>query len=256
MAVIWQKRSRDKLYEVRRAGASTRLYTNGIFHSQFNPRQPITDNLWNMLALPAYFHKQPAAIKRGLVLGVGGGAVMRHIMRLSPDAAVFGVDLDGTHLKVAERFFGVKGENVRLIHAEAVQWINNYQGQTFDFIVDDLFGETTDAQQLPERAVPLTGEWLCALERQLAPDGVLAFNLESEGQWRKLRQCTALNLPGRFAQLTKITHPRYLNAVAALLPQSFSAAQLRQALTVEPVYQRWMNRGGLPFGFSSQFQPG
>lgn len=247
MALIWQKRSRDKLYEVRQAGASTRLYTSGVFHSQFNHRCPVTDNLWNMLALPAYFHEYPRALQRVLVLGVGGGAVMRHLLDVAPNAKVVGVDLDATHLHVAKNFFGVKGTRIRLVHAEAVQWLGSYSGPKFDVIIDDLFGETLDAQQLPQRAVPVSEPWLHGLQQQLAPGGVLGFNLESGGQCRKLMQCVRVSRSSPFVQLSQISHSRYDNAVAALLPRKLTLAKAHRALSIEPTYQRWLSRKSLPY---------
>lgn len=247
MALIWQKCTRDKIYEVRRAGASTRLYTNGVFHSQFNCRRPVTDNLWNMLALPAYLHENPDAVQYVLVLGVGGGAVMRHLLDVAPNAHVVGVDLDATHLHVAKKFFGVNGVRVHLIHEEAVQWLSSYSGPKFDVIIDDLFGESLDAQQLPQRAVPVSEPWLHLLQRHLAPDGVLGFNLESGGQCSKLKQCVRRDQSSSFAQLLQISHSRYENAVAALLPRKLTLAKAHQALSIQPIYQRWLARNALPY---------
>jgi len=58
---------------VRSAGYSLRLYTDGVFHTQYNPGNPLTGHIWDLLMLPAFFY-EPDTIKRVLVLGVGGVA--------------------------------------------------------------------------------------------------------------------------------------------------------------------------------------
>ena len=66
MAVIWSKTTKDTHFEVRRAGRSVRLYSNGVFHSQYNPANPISGTVWDLLLLPAFF-RPTGTIRRALV---------------------------------------------------------------------------------------------------------------------------------------------------------------------------------------------
>ncbi|MEJ2060857.1 MAG: class I SAM-dependent methyltransferase, partial [Gammaproteobacteria bacterium] len=100
MAVLWEKRSGGRHYEVRGAGATRRLYTDGVFHSQFSPRRPLTGSIWDLLLLPAYFH-DPSDIRRVLVLGVGGGTVIRQFQHFIAPECIEGVELNPVHLTVA-----------------------------------------------------------------------------------------------------------------------------------------------------------
>ncbi len=75
MALIWQKQNHATDYRVVRAGASIRLYRNGVLHSQWNPRQPVKGNLWELFLLSSLGNE--GALKRALVLGLGGGAVVK-----------------------------------------------------------------------------------------------------------------------------------------------------------------------------------
>lgn len=68
MSLIWSKNVSGVQYEVRSAGSSKRLYTNGVFHSQYNPVQKITGHVWDLLMIPAFFYPQNT-IKKVLVLG-------------------------------------------------------------------------------------------------------------------------------------------------------------------------------------------
>ena len=73
MALVYQKQLGNSHYEVRSAGASLRLYSNGVLHSQYNPNTPVGGTIWDLLLLPGFFKDTPP--KRILVLGLGGGAI-------------------------------------------------------------------------------------------------------------------------------------------------------------------------------------
>lgn len=246
MSLLWQKNSAGKSYQVRQAGASLRLYTDGTFHSQYNERQPLSGNLWNMLALPAYLH--PGRLNHILVLGVGGGAVLRHLAQLAPQANIVGVDLDATHLTIARRFFKVRGRRVKLVHADAVHWLTQYSGPRFDLIIDDLFGETKDVEQLPVRAVTVTKQWLQALQSRLQSGGIVGLNIESPAQAKNIHRRLKQS-PLAFEQWIQITQPRYHNAVVALLQRKVTQCQIDASLALEPVYRRWQQRECMPYEF-------
>ena len=76
MAIIWSHRENGHLYQVRGAGASLRLYTDGVLHSQFNPRRVVTGSVWDLLWLPLFFRSSPAP-DRVLLLGMGAGTAVR-----------------------------------------------------------------------------------------------------------------------------------------------------------------------------------
>ena len=91
MALVWEKRVGHNHYQVRTHGATVRLYSNGVFHSQWNPRDPLKGSLWELLLLPAFFlpHGQ---VQRVLLLGVGGGALGVPRIAHPPDVLT-GLDL-------------------------------------------------------------------------------------------------------------------------------------------------------------------
>lgn len=226
MAVIWTKATRDTHFEVRRAGRSIRLYTNGVFHSQFNPANPISDTVWNLLLLPAFFGPSNR-VQRVLVLGVGGGAIVRLLRQFVQPERIVGVELDPTHIEIARRFFGVTPKIAELVEADAVDWLDRYRGPPFDLIVDDLFGEQ-DGE--PVRAVEADKKWLGLLSRNLSDDGVLVMNFIGT---RALRAATAElreAMPGRFGGAFHLSLPDYENAVGAFIREPLPARRLRDAL--------------------------
>ena len=166
-------------YSVRAHGASVRLYTNGVFHSQWNPDRPFAGGVWDCLSLPVLY-REPGAVRRALVLGVGGGAVLQQLARLLPAAHLVGVELEAAHLEVARRHFGLdaldgaRPVSATLVHADAMRWVASAEpGEPFDLIVDDLYGHENGE---PSRAVALEPVWVEALAALLSPAGLYVAN--------------------------------------------------------------------------------
>lgn len=236
MALLWAKQTTDCQYEVRSAGQSVRLYSNGVFHSQWNPNRVFGDAIWDLLALPALPllgepNSDYTADLRVLVLGVGGGAVIRQLLALmgadQRGLVIEGVDLDPHHLAIARRWFGL-GEfaNVNLIVADAVDWVANYQGTGFDLVIDDLFGHTeTNAHGEVEvsRSVPFDARWSRSLCSLLAEGGALVINNGDRAEIRTA--CRQLLVPQADVDDSLLTatnygvqlsHSRYDNRVLAV----------------------------------------
>ena len=226
MAVLWRQRVGATLYEVRTAGNTRRLYSNGVLHSQYNERRPVTGNVWDLLLLPAFLATRP--VRRVLVLGVGGGAVIRQLQHFVQPERILGVELNPVHLRVARRFFGVQGPGVELQRAEARQWLADYEGPPFDLVIEDLFGER-DGQ--PVRAIAADADWLAGLGRVLAPDGILVMNFPS---LRELRACTALQDRARFVSILRLATPQNDNAVGVFLPCTLKNGELQARLRAIP----------------------
>ncbi|NHN36051.1 hypothetical protein G8764_01955 [Pseudomaricurvus alcaniphilus] len=233
MAVIWEKRSASSaqphnidVYQVRSAGRSRRLYTNGVFHSQYNPHYPAAGSVWDLLLLPAFFHP-PGALQRVLVLGVGGGAVLKQLQHFLQPASITGVELNPVHLQVARRFFEVKGKCFQLYEADAVAWLKAYRGPKFDLIIDDLFG---DMDGIPARAVAAEPGWCRLLQRRLASDGSLVMNFDTPAGLAGSAWLADPEFAGSWQQRLRFSTPLYENAVGLFTRQPTSLAQFRHHL--------------------------
>lgn len=226
MAIIWQKNIDGVHYEVRTAGKTHRLYTNGVFHSQYHPDRPTTGGIWDLLMLPALF-LPPHKIQRVLVLGVGGGAVIQQLQRYVQPATVVGVELNPVHLQVARRFFGVDDRNTELHQAEAVAWMENYEGPPFDMIIEDLFVEQKGE---PVRAVKANIEWCDVLSRHLSRDGMLVLNFIDSAEMRQSECLNKHYLSRRFKSAFQFTLPLYENVIVALLRSQADNRSLRTHL--------------------------
>lgn len=214
MAILWRKALDGVRYEVRSAGRTVRLYTNGVLHTQYNPARLLTGSVWDLLLLGAL--TQPRArIRRVLVLGVGGGAVIRQLLHLLPDAHVTGVELNPVHIDLARRFFGLRDARVELHCENAITWLALYDGEPFDLVIDDLFGER-DGE--PCRAVNADADWFDLLVTHLRPHGTLVMNFAGPEEVRRCAWRGDRALRRRFPAALSLSTPTCENRVVAFLP--------------------------------------
>ncbi len=215
MAVIWQASRKGVHYEVRRAGASVRLYTDGVFHSQWNPQRPLAGHLWDLLFLPALFSVKAPKLDRILVLGVGGGAVINAFCEMLSVNHIDGVDLDPLHLRIAKRFFVQSRNNVALLEDDAQRYVEQANKVKYDVIVEDLFCGALDDPSDAVRLIAVDKAWLNALNKRLTDHGVLAINFENEAQMRGALRPKVYRSAG-FHQRVFFRHNRYENVIAVL----------------------------------------
>lgn len=203
-----------------------RLYKDRVFHSQWNKHRPMSNGVWDLLFLPALLLPEPS-VKRVLLLGVGGGAVINQFTHLlSPDRVV-GVELDPVHIQVARRFFGVKHESVTLHHADAIAWLKSYRGEKFDMVIEDLFTEKVGE---PVRVATADQAWFRVLKRHLRPGGALVINFEDAAQMRASGAAYQSTLNGKPDIRYQFNQPSYGNSVCAFMGDTVSPAMLRSRL--------------------------
>ena len=230
MAILWQKQTWDTRYEVRNAGRSLRLYSNGVFHSQYHPGREISGGVWDLLMLPAFF-RPLSRTRRVLVLGVGGGTVIHLLNRFVAPEEIVGVELNPVHLQVARQFFGIERHMASLHQADAVAWLERYDGPPFDMIIDDLFGNhDVDLG----RAVPADEGWCKTLLQNLNRNGILVMNFIGS---RALRDCACLTAPALARQIKstfQLSLPDYENCIGVFLGASATSRGLRESLAKVP----------------------
>jgi len=226
MSILWQRDVGSTNYQLRQTGNSLRLYTNRVFHSQYNPGRPVTGSVWDLLLLPAFFYPL-GSIRRVLVLGVGGGAVIQQLRRFIQPDTVVGVELSATHLYLAERFFGVSGSDVELIRADAVDWVNEYRGPVFDIVIDDLFGHVDGETQ---RSVFADRAWVSSLTRCLSSDGMIVCNFASRLELMASAYLSHSALRRKFSSAFYLGTAQNYNAVGTFLKRPATPRQLRDRL--------------------------
>jgi len=230
MALIWRKQVSGTQYEVRSAGNSMRLYTDGVFHSQFNPKHILTGHVWDLLMIPAFFYPK-GTVKRVLVLGVGGGSVL-HMLRyfISPEK-IIGVELNPVHISVARRFFNLKHQSIELIQADAITWLENYRGEKFDMIIDDLFMEEAGE---PVAVVNANGKWFSRMLKNLNKGGVIVRNFINKTELLDSAGISNKFISSKFASTFMLTSCLNENFVGVYTRIQVSSRGLRQNLAKTP----------------------
>ena len=160
--------------EVQREGSRLQLYINDVLHSEHDPTQRVTGDMWDPLALAGLL-APTGSIHDVLILGLGGGACAHMVHDIiAPQGDIVAVDSCPTIARIATEFF----------HAPCVPRIDDAQnavrhfltaGHRFDLIIDDVFSRDDDDAK---RAYPFDAAWRDELSRLLSPGrGVLIANI-------------------------------------------------------------------------------
>jgi predicted membrane-bound spermidine synthase len=125
------------------------LYVDGSCASVWPSRRATTNGSWDLLAAPVLLAPTGRA-PRVLLLGVGGGTVIRVIRALRPEAAVIAVDLDAEVLTVARREFALDSLGATIVCAEASAYLRRLPAHPgFDVIIDDIYERSTGDMRKP-----------------------------------------------------------------------------------------------------------
>ncbi len=226
MAILWQQTIEGNHYEVRTAGRSVRLYRNGVNHSQWNPKRPLSGSIWDLITLPT-LHRPMNSLEDILILGFGAGSVGRQILELLMPKRIVGVELDPIHLSIADGFFECSS-GFDLIAGDAVEWVyKSVEKAIFDVIIDDLYSEEDG---IPLRCVPMNTEWCEALATLLKPGGMLVFNMVEPRKIKHLPIFKSSKLKERFTEMMMYRIDGYENRVVAFSELPFEFKYLETQL--------------------------
>lgn len=226
MAIIWQENRDGIHYQVRSAGKTLRLYTDNVLHSQYNPDKKLTSSVWDLLFLPALAldNNRPLRI---LVLGVGGGAVLHMMNEYFDCEKIVGLELNPTHIEIAQRFFALTSSNIELIETDALQWVEKYKGEKFDIIIDDLFYEEDDE---PIKVAAPNSTWFYHLYSLLKPQGLLIMNFVGRHSAMSAAPIHDEQVHKLFPYGLHLTTPHYDNHVLAFSNQELLSQNIQKAI--------------------------
>jgi spermidine synthase len=111
------------------------------------------------------------ALERVLLIGVGGGSLVRSMHRVAPGATIDAVELHRPVLELARRWFGLPAGPWVDYHVDDGRRFLGRTGERYDLIVLDAFGT--------ERVPPhlLSREFMTLARDRLTAGGVLAANV-------------------------------------------------------------------------------
>lgn len=122
--------------------------------------------------------KQEKLFKKGLVLGVGGGDVVRLIQSSFPKVSITAVELDPVMIDIAKNNFGTTSKNTRFIIEDAQNFINE-NVRKYDLIICDLYIGRFNPKFSREKI------FLKKIAKSLNKDGLILFNAHYDRKFQK-----------------------------------------------------------------------
>ncbi len=138
---------------------------------------PIVEGLWktalNEVNSPSFAKasagKQKSNVKSILVLGVGGGSVVKVLRRQFPKSKITGIEIDKKMVELGRNYFYLDYYRCNINIIDAFTFINKTR-QKFDLIIVDLFlGQETPKKFYSEK-------FLKNLKRVLKSEGLIIIN--------------------------------------------------------------------------------
>ncbi len=134
----------------------------------------LDDPFETSFSYPQYLHLALAAkpdSKRVLIVGLGGGSLVKRMWRDYPDMTIDVAEIDPEVIDAAERYFEMPSDARIRIFAEDGRRFLKRADETYDIIVMDAY----HADALPSHLT--TAEFFAEAKQRLAPDGVLIYNV-------------------------------------------------------------------------------
>jgi spermidine synthase len=166
--------------------------------------------------------------RRVLVVGLGGGSMVRFLNQHFPSTQVDAVEIDPVIVKIAADYFGTRpSRRTRIFTEDAFDFLGRDVGR-YDAIYMDAFlepGPKTDPRGVPQNLK--TTDFLRSLRHKLNPGGVIAFNLSEHRQTQQDIRTIAAAFPSIYEFQVPNTKNRVI--LATMDPAPRSGAALRAA---------------------------
>lgn len=170
-----------------------RLLVNGSRQSG-----PTIEVLWKQ-AIDAFrlphLPKKPSI----LVLGVGGGTVMKLLNKRWSEARFTAVDIDAAMIDIAKKFFGFDTfPHIRFVVGDALGFIRKATPKAYDCLVIDLF----IGRIIP--AFVSSPSFSQSLRRSLKPGGILLINYLREHDYQRKSDTLKTLLQKQFQEVADL----------------------------------------------------
>lgn len=142
--------------------------------SAIDLRRPATLQFrYTICALLGFVYREAGGspIKRVLMIGLGGGSLLRFMQQYYPQVAVDTVELDPVVADVARNYFFVREGPLTPIHVADGRSFVETTTARYDLVIVDAFNADSD---IPRQLTSI--EFLRILKKRLAPGGVVVTN--------------------------------------------------------------------------------
>ena len=127
-------------------------------------------------------HGKKTEVQNVLILGLGGGTLVKVIHKFWHEAKVTGVDIDPLMVEMGKKHLGLKEDEVEIVVEDATVFCKRQikQKMQYDLICIDMYNGDVFPPQFEEL------EFIKMVKKLLAPDGIAIFNRLYYGEKRKL----------------------------------------------------------------------
>jgi len=142
----------------------------GATHATWHPTERMTGHAWDAITAGTLctLH-EPRSI---LLLGLGGGTVLRQIRAFLPDVRMVAVEIDIEMVRLARTYMELDDLRVEVVEGDAYRYLEQ-NAEAFDVVIDDLY---RCGDRDVERPRAVGAEAVRKLCRHLAPGGILVMN--------------------------------------------------------------------------------
>ena len=199
------------------------MFSDGAIQSEMLLSDPDGLTLPYTRAIMCFVLFQPAP-REILIVGLGGGSLVKFCLRHLPGARITVLEIDEQVIALRASFaIPPDNERLRVVHADAAQYIATLEAQVDVLIIDGF-----DAHGQPPQLA--SADFYAACRRAMRPAGVVVVNLHSsEPDYAGIAQRLRIAFDDRTCRFKGIAlHNHILFAVAAA--NGFTRAHLLQRL--------------------------
>ncbi len=181
----------------------------GATHATWHPLRLLTGHAWDTITAASLLH--PETPKSLIMLGLGGGTVLRQLRHFLPDLEMKAVEIDGDMIRLAKEYMHLDDTGVEVIHADAHEFVQTCREQ-FDVVIDDLY---RSGDKDVERSAVVDRDMITRLEALLTPGGVLVMNFVVGKGHQKMYQNARRSLLETFPSVRGLRPPLSHNVALA-----------------------------------------
>ena len=155
---------------VERADGGIDFDVIGATHATWHPTERMTGHAWDAITAGTLSH--PGEPRSILLLGLGGGTVLRQLRLFLPHARIVAVEIDTEMIRLARDYMELDSLQIEVVPGDAYDFLAENR-ERFDVVIDDLY-RCGDRDVERPRAVDRSE--VAAHCRHLLPGGVLVMN--------------------------------------------------------------------------------
>jgi spermidine synthase len=142
----------------------------GATHATWHPERLLTGHAWDAMTAACLLH--PGPIRNVLMLGLGGGTVLRQLRHLLPAARFTAIEIDAGMIQLARDYMNLDTLQAHIVKGDAYEYLATAK-KTFDVVIDDVY---RCGERDVERPSALTPARMQALKARITPGGLLVMN--------------------------------------------------------------------------------